>query len=129
MTFEEPLKWGTCLILLQINRGRNKTFKKSPSLCWFPIISSVRLKSYSMMDISFESQATWGWKLLCISVNAQVTSINEKQVLLAHHSLSVSYLLNRVFHFKRLCYDFFSNSFELHLVKHSRLKMTSTVHV
>ena len=33
LTFEEPLKWGTCLILLQINRGRNKTFKKSPLLC------------------------------------------------------------------------------------------------
>ena len=38
-------------------------------------------------------------------------------------------LLRHVFLFKRLCYDLFSDSFELQLFERITFKMTSTFHV
>ena len=38
-------------------------------------------------------------------------------------------LLRHVFLFKRLCYDLFSDSFELQLFERTTFKMTSTFHV
>lgn len=38
-------------------------------------------------------------------------------------------LLHHVFLFKRLCYDLFSDSFELQLFERITFKMTSTFHV
>lgn len=69
-----------------------------------------------------------------ISVNVQVPSISDSIDLTLPSQFVGSetitnliiYLLRHVFHFQSLCYDLFSTSFELQLVKHLRFKMTNT---